>query len=165
MMYIPIHILQHILWILPIDTRLKFKSLPRKIPRDERDTLKIKLMSSPTIRIAVMGTAEIPNHSMEIIFIRKKVLKTIDIPKDHIDTSQLLQYNPHQIFQAITTPERLVHFSIFRLTCGEFQYHSSDYSSLAPEFINVMVQPLTKLQFPIVKYEPPFTFFIYRFYD
>ena len=164
-MYMPIHILQYILLILPIDLRLKFKSPPRKISRDVCDIIKIKLMSSPTIRIAVMGTAETPNHSMEIIFVRKDVLKTLDTTQNQIDTSQLVLLNPHPIFQTITTPQRLVHFSIFRLTCGEFQYHWSDYSSLAPEFINVMVQPLTKLQFPIVKYEPPFTFFIYRFYN
>ena len=164
-MYIPIHILRNIIWRLPVDIRLDFKLSPKRLPMNLVSTIRNKLIASPTIRIAVVGDVETPNYSMEIIFVRKNVLKTYDTPQDHIDTSQLFQHNPHPIFQVIEPPERLVHFSIYRLTCGEFQYYWNDYASLTPEFINVIVQPLTKIQFPIVKYETPFTFFIYRFYD
>lgn len=163
-MYIPIHILRNIIWRLPVDIRLDFKLSPKRLPTNLVSTIRNKLIASPTIRIAVVGDVETPNYSMEIIFVRKNVLKTLDTPQDRIDTSRLFQRNPHPIIQEITS-QRLIHFSIYRLTCGEFQYYWNDYASISPEFINVMVQPLTKLQFPIVNYEAPFTFFIYRFYD
>lgn len=137
-MYIPIHVLQYIVWVLPMDIRIRLKSPSKKIHRNVLDIIRSKLVSSPTIRIAVSGTAEIPINSMEIVFIRKNMMGT---------------------------KESLVHFSIYRLTCGDFQYYCSDYASVSQQFINVMVQPLAKLKFPLIKHEPPFTFFIYRFYD